>query len=89
MRHLEKISFPIQRYAGSSGSPVSAGSDSTARPDSLASMLRDWVILYDLLVIQAPAEGQQLTLPFVGAPQPVEQTPTRDQRGELGSVSSP
>jgi len=60
MNQLEPRVYQIVVYAGSTAASVSGSENSSACPDSLASMFRDVVVLNEVTVVKIPAEPSGL-----------------------------
>ena len=57
MNQLRASVLPVVVYGGSTAASMSGGENSSACPDSLASICRDVIIVYDVLVLERPPEG--------------------------------
>jgi hypothetical protein len=58
MNQPEQSVFPVVVYGGSTAASMSGGENSSACPDSLASIFRDAVVVYDIQAIEIPSEAR-------------------------------
>lgn len=58
MNQPEQPVFPIVVYCGSTAASMSGGENSSACPDSLASIFRDAVLVFDVQAVEIPWEAR-------------------------------
>ena len=59
MNQLNASEFPVVVYGGSTAASMSGGENTSACPDSLASIIRDAVVVYDVQVVEYPVEADE------------------------------